>query len=335
MAITSIRAAGFSALGAAARVVAWVAMMTSSVITFGQDYPNKPVRIIVPFASGGAADIVTRIVAQQLSTDVGEQFIVDLRPGAGGGIGTAAAAKAPADGYTLVMGSIGTHAINSYLYSNLPYYPVKDFTPLSLVAAYDNVLVANPSFSAKTVQDVVAMARQRPGAINYAHPGDGTTPHLAAELFQFLTKTKLVPIGYKGGAPAITDLLGGHVPLMFPTMGEALPHIKRGALRALGTTGSKRSPNLPDVPTIAEAGVAGYEMSGWIGLLLPAGTPTPIVQKLSAAVLKVMKSEDIRKKLSDGGATPIGSTPEEFAKVIKADLEKWERVVKSAGIRAQ
>lgn len=336
MIITSIRPIGASAVRAVANMLAGVVMMLISATVMGQAaFPSKPVRIIVPFGAGGAGDIVTRIVAQQLSIDMGEQFVVDLRPGAAGSIGSAAAARAPADGYTLVMGSIASHAINSSLYKNMPYDPVKDFAPLSLVATFDNVLVVNPSFPSKTVEELVSLARQRPGSINYASAGNGTTPHLSAELFQLLTKTKLVHIPYKGGAPGIADVLGGHVPLMFPPLAEALPHIKRGALRALGTTGSERSPSLPDVPTIAEAGVEGYQLSGWIGLLLPAGTPPTIIEQLGSAVRRVMKSEHIRQKIGDAGARPIGTTSEEFGKIIKADIKKWALVVKDAGVKIQ
>ncbi|MBI4185843.1 tripartite tricarboxylate transporter substrate binding protein [Candidatus Berkelbacteria bacterium] len=315
--------------------LAGLLLLISAAVTWAQraDFPSKPIRIIVPFATGGAADVVTRIVAQKLTEDLGQQIVVDLRPGAGGNIGTAVAAQAAPDGYTLVMGSIGTHAINRSLYKQLPFDPVKDFVPLSLIATYDNVLVVHPSFPAKSVAELVTIIRQRPSDINYASPGNGTTPHLSAELFQYLTKLKLVHVAYKGGAPAITAVMGGHVPIMFPTMAEGLPHVKGGRLRALGVTGDRRSPNLPDVPTIAEAGVTGYQMSGWIGLLLPAGTPKQVVDQLSREVVRAMRSEDVRKKLTDSGARPIGNQPDEFRKIISEDLKKWATVVKNAGIQ--
>lgn len=305
----------------------------SSIYAQATDFPSKPVRIIVPFAGGGAADVVTRLLAQKLTENLGQQIVVDLRPGAGGNIGTTMAAKAPPDGYTLVMGSIGTHAINASLYKQLLFDPIKDFIPLSLIGSYDNVLVVHPSFPAKSVKELINIARQRPGEINYASAGNGTTPHLSAELFQLLSKIKLVHVAYKGGAPAITDVMGGHIPMMFPTMAEALPHVKGARLRALGVTGRLRTPNLPDVPTIEEAGVVGYEMSGWIGLLLPAGTPKPIIDRLSQEILKAMQSEDLRKRLLDSGAQPIGNRPNEFEKIISDDLKKWADIVKNAGIR--
>ena len=296
------------------------------------DYPSKPIRFIVPYASGGPADVVARVIGQKLSENLGQQVVVDLRPGAGGNVGTAAAAKAPPDGYTMVMGTIGNYVFNLSLYKKLPYDPVKDFAPVSLVASYGNVLVVHPSLPVRSVKELVAMALKRPGELNYASAGNGTSIHIAAELFQFMTRTKLVHVPYKGGAPAVVDLVGGHVPIMFDTITEALPHIRSGRLRALGVTGSQRSRNLPDVPTIAEAGVAGYAFIGWTGVFVPAGTPASIVDRLNEEIVKVVQSPEIGSRITQDGADPVGSTPEELARTIDSGFKKWDVVIKKAGI---
>lgn len=296
-----------------------------------QAYPDKPIRMVVPFPAGGTTDILARAVAQKLSESLGQQMIVDNKPGAGGNIGAQEVARAAPDGYTLVMGTVGTHAINPSLYKKMPYDHVKDFAPVSLVASVPNLLVVHPSVPVNSVKELIAYVKANPGKLNFASSGNGTSIHLSGELFKTMTGVQMTHVPYKGSAPAVTDLLGGQVQLMFDNMPSALPHAKGGKLKPLAVTSAKRFPGTPDIPTIAEAGVPGYEASSWFGVLAPAGTPKEIVNKLSTEIAKALKTPEMTKRLEEQGAQAVGSTPEEFAAHIKAETAKWAKVVKESG----
>jgi tripartite-type tricarboxylate transporter receptor subunit TctC len=298
-----------------------------------QSYPSKPIRIIVPFPPGGATDILARAVGQDLTRQWGQSVVIDNRGGAGGNLGTEAVAKSAPDGYTLVMGTVGTHAINMSLYSKMPYDTVNDFAPVSLVASVPNVLVVHPSLPVKSVKDLIDLARSKPNGVNFASSGNGTSIHLSGELFKTLAGVQMVHIPYKGSGPAMADLLGGQVPLMFDNLPSAIQHIRAGKLRAIAVTSAVRSPALPDLPTIAEAGLPGYEASSWFGILAPAATPKDIVAKLSSAIQSGLQTPEMRERFSSQGAEPIGGTPEQFAAHIKAEIAKWAKVVKAAGAK--
>ena len=297
-------------------------------------YPSKPVRFIVPSAAGGGTDITARAVAQQLSEALGQQFVVDNRPGAGQMIGIELAAKSVPDGYTLLMAA-STLAINPIMYKKVAYDPVHDFTPVTQAASLPNVLVVHPSLPVKTVSELIALAKQRPGQINYASAGNGTSPQMSIELLKSMAGIDLVHIPYKGTMPGVVDLLGGQVSVMALNVLTALPHIKAGRLRALAVTSAKRSEALPDIPTIAEAGLAGYESSQWYGVLAPAGTPREIVARLNVEIVRALRLPDVKQRLAADGAEPVGSSPEEFAAFIKSEIEKWARVAKAAGIHPE
>jgi tripartite-type tricarboxylate transporter receptor subunit TctC len=296
-----------------------------------QAYPVKPIKMIVPFPAAGTTDIVARAVGQKLSEALGQQVIIDNRPGAGGNIGSDLVAKAAPDGYTLLMGTVGTHAINASLYSKMPFDHVKDFVPITLVAAVPNVLIVNPSVAAKSVQELIALAKAKPGQLSFASSGNGTSIHLSGELFKTMAGVDMVHVPYKGSAPALTDLMGGQVNLMFDNLPSALAHIKAGKLRALAVTSSKRSPALPDVPTISEAGLPGFEASSWFGVFAPAATPKEIIARLSAEIVKVINSAELKERLAAQGAEVVGGSPEQFAAHIKSETAKWAKVVKASG----
>ena len=295
------------------------------------DFPAKPITIVVPFSAGGTTDILARVVGQYMSRDLGQPVVVDNRAGAGGNIGGQAAARSPADGYTLFMGTVGTHAINQSLYKKMPFDPIKDFAPLSRVAMVPNLLVANPSQPFKNVKEMIAYAKAHPGKINFGSSGNGSSIHLSGELFKQMAGVDMQHVPYRGSAPAVSDLLGGQISVMFDNMPSAIPHVKGGKLRALAVTTAKRSPALPDVPTIAEAGVPGYEATSWFGLLAPAGTPAPVVAKLNASILKALADPEVKKKLAEQGAEPFGEKPEQFAAFIQSETLKWGKVVKESG----
>jgi tripartite-type tricarboxylate transporter receptor subunit TctC len=299
----------------------------------GGAYPGKPIRIVVPFPPGGTTDILARAVGQQLAQAWGQQVIVDNRPGAGGNIGSELVAKSAPDGYTLLMGTVGTHAINPSLYAKMPYDHVKDFTPVILVAGVPNVLVVHPSVPANTVAELIAYGKANPGKLNFASSGSGTSIHLAGELFKVQTGLQMTHVPYKGSAPAIQDLLGGQVQLMFDNLPSALPQIKAGKLRALGVTSATRAAALPDVPTIAESGLPGFEASSWFGLLAPAGTPRDVVARLDTEVARWLASPDAKEKLLAQGAIAGGGTSEDFARHIAAETAKWAKVVKESGAK--
>jgi tripartite-type tricarboxylate transporter receptor subunit TctC len=308
-------------------------LLTASV--HAQTYPAKPIRLICPFPPGGAVDIASRAIAQELSKTLGQSVVVENKPGAGGNIGGAEAARSAPDGYTLFMTTSGINAINPALYAKMPFDPNKDLAPVSALVSLSNVLVVHPSVKANSVADVIALAKAQPGMLNYASSGSGTSIHMSGEMFKYLTKTDITHIPYKGSAPAISDLLGGQVMMMFDNIPSALQHIKAGKLRALATTGGKRDPTLPDLPTIAEAGVPGYESGVWFGLTVPAGTPKDIVAKLSAESIKGTKSPEFVKRMTDLGYVIVGSTPEQMAEMSKAEMTRWEPIVKASGARAE
>jgi tripartite-type tricarboxylate transporter receptor subunit TctC len=303
-----------------------------------QAWPAKPVRIVVPFAPGGTTDILARALAPELGKAFGQQFIVDNKPGAGGNLGAADVARSAPDGYTLLMGTVGTHGINQSLYPKLPYDPIKDFAPVTLVAGVPNVLVINPAkaeaYKINSVPDLIRYAKANPGKLNMASSGNGTSIHLAGELFKSTTGTYMVHFPYRGSGPALLDLVGGTMDVMFDNLPSAMPQIKGGKLKALAVTSGTRSAALPDVPTIAEAGpVKGYEASSWFGLLAPAGTPPEIVNRLQQETAKALASPELKARLEAQGAIPGGNTPAQFARMIDAETRKWAEVVKASGAK--
>lgn len=303
------------------------------VPAFADDYPSKPIKMIIAWPAGGAADFFGRVVAEGLRERLGQPVIVDNRPGVGGNIGMGIAARAAADGYTIATGSTGNLAINPFLYSKLPYDANKDFEPVSMGAMFANVLVVHPSVPAKSVRELIEYARARPGKLNYASAGVGTPNHLAAELFKTMAGVDMVHVPYKGAPPAVTDLLGGRVALMFSPLPTALTHIQSGRLRALGVTSAQRLPDLKDVSTIAEAGLPGYEAMAWNGIVVPAGTPKPIVKRLSTEIIAILADPAVKKRLAVDGSIAAGSSPEEFAAIIKSEQAKWRDVIKASGAR--
>jgi tripartite-type tricarboxylate transporter receptor subunit TctC len=296
-------------------------------------FPSKPVRLIVPFPPGGSNDIVARMVATQLTERLGKQVIVDNRGGAGGVLGAEIAAKSPADGYTLLLIS-SAYAINPSLYK-LPYDPAKAFVPVAILATGPNALCVFPGLPVKSVKELVALAREKPGQLNYAAAGVGSFQHLGSELFRIMAGVDIVSVQFKGGGPAMIDVVGGHTQVLIGSLIQALPHIRSGKLRVLGVGGAKRSSILPDVPTIAEAGVPGYEATNWWGIAAPAGTPPPIVERLHKEVAVVLGSAETQKRFLDEGADVVHMSPTEFGAFIAAETAKWTRVVKEANIRAE
>ncbi len=297
-------------------------------------YPTRAVRLIVPSSPGGGTDISARILAPQLTQFLGQQVIVDNRPGAGTMIGAEAVARAAPDGYTLLMG-ISTLAINPAMYKKVTYDALKDLAPISQAVSLSNVLVIHPSLPTRNVKEFVTFVRARSGQINFASAGVGTSPHLSMELLLVLAKLNMVHVPYKGSGPGVTDLVAGHVPVMMPNMLSAQPHIKTGRLRALGVTGTKRAPGAEDIPTIAEAGVPGYEAVQWYGVLAPAATPRDIITKLHTGVVRALQNPDVRQRLLNDGAEPVGSSPEEFAAYLRSETTKWAQVIKAAGIKPE
>ena len=287
-----------------------------------QTYPTKPIRLVVPFPAGGTTDILAREVGQTLSASLGQPVVIDNRPGAAGNIGSELVAKSAPDGYTLLMGTVGTHAINPSLYARLPYDHVADFAPVILVARVPNVLEVTPSLPVYSVADLIKLAKQSPGRINFASSGSGTSIHLSGELFKTMAGVDMTHVPYKGSAPALTDLIGGQVQVMFDNLPSSLPQIKAGKLRAIAVTSTQRAPALPDVPTIAESGLPGFEATSWFGVVAPAGTPPAIVARLNADVNQWLQTPDAREKLLAQGAAAAGGSPEQFAAYIRAETEK-------------
>lgn len=299
-----------------------------------QNYPVRPVRLIVPSSPGGGTDITARIIAPKLGEYLGQQVVVENRPGAGTMIGGEAVARAAPDGYTLLMG-ISTLAINPAMYKRVPYDALRDFAPISQVVALPNMLVTHPSLPVKSVKELIAFAKARPGQINFASAGVGTNPHLAMELFLSMTDLKMVHVPYKGSGQGVIDLLAGHVTVMMPSILTALNYVKNKRLRALGVTSAKRAAGVPDIPTIAEAGVPGYEAVQWFGVLAPAATPRDIIMRLHKEIVRTVQAPDIKPKLINDGADPVGSSPEEFAAFIRSETNKWAKVAKSIGIKPE
>jgi tripartite-type tricarboxylate transporter receptor subunit TctC len=297
-------------------------------------YPGKAIRLVVPFAPGGSNDIMARLVAQQFTESLKQQVVVDNRAGASGIIGTDIVAKAPADGYTILMMSL-TFAVNPSLYSKLPYRTDKDFTAVTLVASAPLMLVVNPSVPAKSVSDLIAHAKANPGKLNFGSGGPGTTPHLAGEMLKMMAGLQMTHVPYKGGGPALADLMGGQIQLMLENIPSTLSFAKAGKLRALAVSALKRSPLVPDLPTVDEAGLKGYEIVGWNGLFVPAGTPRAIVTRLHSETLKALANPVVKERLAALGADAVGNTPEQFAAFVQAEIGKWARVVKAAGLKVE
>ncbi|MEI7446807.1 MAG: tripartite tricarboxylate transporter substrate binding protein [Burkholderiales bacterium] len=300
-----------------------------------QSFPSKPIRLICPFTPGGAVDIASRAIAAELSKTIGQPVNVENRPGAGGNIGGAEAVRSAPDGHTLFMTTSGINAINPALYAKMPFDPNKDLMPVSALVSLSNVLVVHPAVKANSVQELIGLLRAQPGGLTFASSGSGTSIHMSGEMFKQLAKVDMVHVPYKGSAPALTDLLGGQVQLMFDNIPSALPHIKAGKLRALATTGAKRDPALPDLPTVAEAGVAGYESGVWFGLAVPAGTPREIVAKLSDEAVKGTKSPDFVKRMSELGYVILGTSPDQMAEMLRVEVGRWGPIVKASGAKAE
>jgi len=320
---------------AALSLAATLAILTPHAAAAADAYPARPIRFVVAFPPGGGTDIIARSIAQKLAERLAQQVVVDNRAGAGGNIGTDIVAKSAPDGYTMLMGSAGPLAINASLFASMPFDPVRDLAPVTLAASTPNVLVVHPSLKAATVKELIALARARPGGINFASSGHGTPAHLAGELFNSMAGVKMVHVPYKGASPALADLLGGQVQLMFSTMPPALPHVKDGKLRALAVTSLKRPRAAPDLPTVDEAALPGFEANTWHGVLLPAGTPPAIIARLNREIVAILHLHDIVERLSSQGAEALGSTPEEFAAYIRSETLKWAKVVRESGAKAE
>ena len=301
----------------------------------GQDYPTKPVRFLVPQAAGGSTDTLARLVAQKLSDRLGQQVVVDNRPGANGIIGTELAAKAPPDGYTLLAGGTAPMAINPSLYAKIPYDPVRHFAPVALIAYSTSVLVVHPSVRAKTIGDLIALAKSKPGELRYASAGIGSTPHLSAEMFRQMTGVNILQVPYKGSTPGVTATISAETSMMFTGVASAIAHIKTGRLRALSVNGPKRSPALPDVPTANESGLKGFEVDFWIGIFVPAGTPRAVIAKLNNEVNRSITAEDLKEKFLVIGADPVAGTPEQFAAILRNDIERWGKTVRASGMKPE
>ncbi|WP_258307884.1 Bug family tripartite tricarboxylate transporter substrate binding protein [Cupriavidus plantarum] len=311
------------------------ATLSAPSASAAETFPSKPLRLVVPFTPGGTTDILARLVAQKAGEVLGQSIVVDNRPGAGGNIGAEAVARSAPDGYTLLMGTLGTQVTNQFIYARMPYDSAKDFTPVTLVANSPNVLLINSTLKAQTIGELIALAKREPGKINYASTSTGGSPHLSGELLNMMAGTSMQHVPYKGAAPAMTDLLAGQVNLMFDNLPSALAQIQAGKVKALAVTGVRRASVLPSVPTVRESGLPGYEVNSWFGLLVPAGTPPERVRQLQQAVDKVLAMPEVRQRIEQLGAEPGGEGSAAFAKEIGSDTEKWSRVIRTAGIKAQ
>ncbi len=298
-----------------------------------QGYPAKPVKVVVPYPPGGGNDTLARLFAIKLSERMGQQFVVENRPGAGAMIGTEAAAKSPPDGYTILLSSIATHALSPNLYARVPYDPIRDFAPITLLGIAPTVLVVNNDLPAKDLAGLIAAAKAKPGSLAYASGGNGTPPHINGEVFKSVAGVDLLHVTYKGGGPALIDLMAGRVQVMLDTAASAMPHVRSGKLRALAISASKRSPEYPDLPTFAEAGLPQYDTNAWYSMHAPAGTPPEVVRRLNAELVAILKDPDVLARFKQLTTDPVGNTPEEFAVFVKAELDKYARIIKAAGIR--
>ena len=319
-------------MGRVCGAIVLVVLSTCAYVSSAQTYPAKPVRVLVGFPPGSAVDITARTVGARIVDTLGQPFIVESRPGASSNIATEVAAKASPDGYTLFLATIA-NTINATLYPRLPFDFVRDFAPLILTAATPNLLAVHPSVPARSVAELIALAKKHPGQLNYASSGAGSSPHLSAELFKSMTGVTMTHIPYKGSPPAVADLLAGEVALMFSPTSTVLPHVQVGRLRALGISTSSRLASLPDLPTIAEAGLPGYETITWFGFVAPAGTPAPVIARLNSDILKVLQSTDVRRTFAAQGIEALGGTPEQFAAYIRDEIAKWAKVIRTAGMR--
>jgi len=300
-----------------------------------QTFPSKPIRMVVTFPTGGAPDILSRTISEKLDPSWGQTMIVDNKPGAGGNIGAEFVARAPADGHTLVMGTVGTHSINGSLYARIPYDMVRDFAPVTLIASTPNLLVVNNDVPAKTLQELIALAKAKPGTLTYGSPGIGTSVHVSGELFNSLAGVKTTHVPYKGRQMAIPDLLGGSITMMFDNMPSAIPVVREGKLRAIGVTSAKRSPSAPEIPTIAEQGLPGFEATSWFAVFAPANTPKPVVEKLHAEIVRIFGLPDVQTKMKTLGLDLILGGPDELAKTQAAEIAKWAKVIKDSGAKAE
>ena len=317
--------------------IRWFAAAVLSVAAVGaaqaQSYPNKPVRLIVPYPAGGTTDIIARVAAQQLSERLKQPFVVENKAGANGAIGSVEVARAPADGYTLLMGTASTHGINSAVYKSLPYDAVKDFAPVTIVASTPNIIAVHPSVPAKNLQELLALTKAQPGKLNYGSTSLGGSPHMSAELLKMMAGVDMVHVPYKGAAPMLTDLMGGQVQVGFDNLPSTINFVRSGRVRAIAVTTPQRWPGAPDIPTVAESGLPGYEVSGWFGLLAPAGTPPAVLATIQQALAEAVKQPDINKQMLELGAQPVANTPDAFAKLVQADVAKWRDVVKTTGVK--
>jgi tripartite-type tricarboxylate transporter receptor subunit TctC len=324
-----------NALARIARVAVATLALVAATQAGAQAWPTKPIRLVVPFPPGGAVDFYARVVQQPLSELLGQTVVIDNKAGASGMVGAEAVAKAPPDGYTLLLGNIASLAINVGIYPKMPFDPLKDFTPIVRTVDVNYVLVVHPSVPAKSVQELIAYAKANPGKLSYGSAGSGSLPHLGTELFKAQTGTDMVHVPYKGGGPMVTDLLGGSVQVVIGDQANLMPHVQSGKLRALAVATPKRSPNAPDLPTIAETGLAGFDATAWQGLVGPAGMPPDVVKRLNEAFNKVMAMPAVREKLVGGGLEPVGGTPEQFGSFIGSEIAKWTRIAKDVGAKAE
>jgi tripartite-type tricarboxylate transporter receptor subunit TctC len=316
------------------KLIALSACVLFACSAWAQPYPAKPIKIVVPFAPGGATDLIARAVGQKLTESMGQPVVIENKTGASGMLGADLVAKASADGYTLLMASTAEIAINPSLYPTMSYDAAKDFAPITLAGITPLILVVNPSSPAKSVQDIVAQAKAKPGSVSFASAGNGSVQHLSGELLKTITKTDMTHVPYKGAAPALVDLLGGQVTMFFSGMPPAMPHVKSAKLRALAVTTPRRSPAAPDVPTMAEAGIGGFDISNWFGLFAPAGTPDEVLNRLNAEVVKALSLPDVKERLASQGAETVGNTRAQFAAFVAAETAKYAKLVKESGAKA-
>ena len=318
-------------------VAAWLgcALALTAGAVHAQAWPSRTIRLIVPFPPGGGNDVIARVVAQKLGERLGQQVVVDNRAGANGIVGLQALMQSAPDGHTIAVGAAGPLSVNPALYDKLPYDPLKDFAPITNMVNFPLLLVTHPSVPAKTTRELVALAKAKPGTLYYSSPGSGNSGHLAGELFNSVAGVKTVHVPYKGQGPALADLLAGQVQMLYSSIPSVLPHVKQGQLNAIAVGSAKRVPSLPDIPTIAESGVPGYEAYSWVGMVAPAGTPRDVITRLHREIIDILKQKDVADKLNGQGALPVGDTPEQFGAYIKAEMEKWGAVVRSANIKAE